>query len=110
MILTALEKYVSYMYYAYSSDTLRPEDAKNLVDYIDTALQCLIFTDPEPQDINYQIGSILNEAQTYAVRLTSLLVGSKSYSKSKIIYYLIDKIYELTFYPNMPLLEKQPCA
>lgn len=106
MILTALEKYSAYMYYAYSSDSLRQKDVQNLVDFIDTALETLIFTDPEPKDVNYEIASKLNEIQTYACRLNFLLVGSKSYSKSKIVYYIIDKISELTFYPMLSLSEK----
>lgn len=101
MILSALERYASYMYYAHFSDNLRPEDSQNLIDFIDTALETLIFSDPEPHEIDYKIASILNEAQTYAVRLNSLLVGSKSYYKTKTVFELIDKIYELTFCPNV---------
>lgn len=107
MILTSLEHYSAYMYYAYSSDTLRQKDAQNLVDYIDTALETLIFTDPEIEEKNYDIAAILNEAQTLACELNYLLSCSGSRYKTKNIYHLIDKIYQSMFWPN---LEAEPCA
>lgn len=105
MILTALERYASYMYYAYYSDTLRSKDSKNLIDFIDTALECLIFIDPEPQDIDYEIASILNEAQIYAGRLDYWLDRPNTHYKIKTVFDLIGKIHGLSFYPNLPTLE-----
>lgn len=104
MTLTALERYASYLYYAYSSDSLRPEDCKNLVDFIDTALQTLIFTDPEIEAINYDIASALNRAQTYA---HSLSQGLQTYLQPKTVYYLIDQIYKLSFFPGVELLKDE---
>lgn len=101
MIITAIERYSSYMYYAYSSDSLRPQDAKNLCEFIETALQTLIFTDSEDKkalEIAQDINKILNEALTYAYRLNYVLCGPKTWNKQKSVYNLIKKISELTFF------------
>ena len=103
MIVTALEKYTSYMYYAYSSDSLRPQDAKNLCEFIETALQTLIFTDSEDEkalEIGQYISKLLNEALTYAYRLNYNLCRAKTYEQAKIVYNLIGKLADLTFIPN----------
>ena len=101
MVITALERYSSYMYYAYNSDSLRPQDSKNLAEYIETALQSLIFTDSEngkefqqAQEIN----KLLNEALTYALRLNYVLCSAKTRNQEKSVYNLIEKISELTFF------------
>lgn len=103
MIMTALEKYNSYMFYAYSSDCLRSEDAKNFCEFIEAALQTLIFTDSEnekefqqAQDIN----KILNEALTYAYRLIPILCRPRNNGQAKIVYSLISKISDITFIPD----------
>lgn len=101
MMLTALEKYSSYMYYAYSSDSLRAEDSKNLIEFLETALQTLIFTDSEDEkalQTAKSVGRLLNEALTYALRLNYVLCGRKTKSQAKIVYNLIEKISELTFF------------
>lgn len=103
MIVTALEKYNSYMYYAYSSDSLRPQDAKNLCEFIETALQTLVFTDPDDKkalEIAQDISKLLNEALTYAYRLNYILCRAKTYEQAKVVYNLISKIADLTFIPN----------
>jgi len=103
MIIVALEKYSSYMYYAYSSDSLRPQDAKNLCEFIETALQTLIFTDPEDKkalEIGQYISKLLNEALTYAYRLNYALCSAKTCEQAKKVYNLIGKLADLTFIPN----------
>ena len=103
MIMVALEKYNSYMYYAYSSDSLRSQDAKNLCEYIETTLQTLVFTDPEDKkalEIAQYISKLLNEALTYAYRLNYALCRAKTFEQGKIVYNLIGKITDLTFIPN----------
>ena len=104
MILTALDKYISYMYYAYSSDSLRSQDAKNLCDYIETAHQSLIFTnscDNKALEIGKNISKLLNDAHSYAVRLESILCRPRTYDQAKIVYYLIGKLGDITFIPNL---------
>ncbi|MEM3715173.1 MAG: hypothetical protein QW153_04110 [Candidatus Bilamarchaeaceae archaeon] len=114
MIITALEKYNSYMYYAYSSDSLRPEDAKNLVEFLETALQSLIFTDTDDEKTykNAQyINKLLNEALTYAHRLNYILCSAKTYNQAKSVYNLISKISDITFIPVFfPEAEKKICV
>lgn len=103
MIVTALEKYNSYMYYAYNSDSLRPQDAKNLCEFLETALQTLIFTDPNDEKVlkNAQsVGKLLNEALTYALRLNSVLCRPRTYEQAKIVYNLIGKMADITFIPD----------
>lgn len=102
MIITALEKYNSYMYYAYSSDSLRPQDAKNLCEFLETALQSLIFMDSENEKESQQaqyINKILNEALTYAYRLNYCLCSAKTWQQQKSVYNLIGKISDITFIP-----------
>lgn len=102
MIITALEKYNSYMYYAYNSDSLRPEDAKNLCEFLETALQSLIFTDTDNEKTykNAQyIQKLLNEALTYAYRLNYVLCSAKTWQQQKSVYNLISKISDITFIP-----------
>lgn len=104
MILTALEHYGSYMYYAYNSDSLRSQDAKNLCEFIETALQSLIFTDPNDEKVlkNAQfISTLLNQALTYAQRLKYVLCRPKNYEQEKIVYKLIAEMADLTFIPNL---------
>ena len=103
MVITALERYSSYMYYAYNSDSLRPQDSKNLAEYIETALQSLIFTDSENEKEFQQaqeINKLLNEALTYALRLNYILCSAKTQTQQKSVYNLIAKISELTFFYN----------
>jgi len=103
MLVTALEKYNSYLYYAYSSDSLRPEDSKNLCEYIETALQTLIFTDSEDKnalETAKSVAKLLNEASTYAHRLNYILSRSRNYEQAKIVYNLISKIADTTFIPD----------
>lgn len=103
MIVTALEKYNSYMYYAYNSDSLRPQDAKNLCEFLETALQTLIFTDSENEkalETAKYVGKLLNEALTYAHRLNYILCRPRNYEQGKIVYNLIGKLADITFIPN----------
>lgn len=103
MILTALERYGSYMYYAYNSDSLRSQDAKNLCEFIETALQSLIFTDPNDEKVlkNAQfISRLLNEALILTQRLKYILCRPKTYEQEKIVYKLIAELADLTFIPN----------
>ena len=104
MLVTALEKYNSYLYYAYSSDSLRPEDSKNLCEYIETALQTLIFTDSEDKkalETAKSVAKLLNEALTYAHRLNYILCRPRNYEQAKIVYNLIGKLADITFIPNL---------
>ena len=105
MTLTALERYASFMYYAFSSDSLRSEDSQNLVDFIDTALQTLVFTDPEIEALNCDISIVLNQAQIYALRLNYWLDHPNARFKTKTVYQLIDQIYKLSFFPGVELLK-----
>ena len=101
MIITALEKYNSYMYYAYSSDSLRSQDAKNLCEFIETALQSLIFTDSDDKktyETAKSVAKLLNEALTYSFRLNYVLGSAKTWNQKKSVYNLIEKISELTFF------------
>lgn len=104
MIITALEKYNSYMYYAYNSDSLRSQDAKNLCEFLETALQSLIFTDSDDEK-TYEnaksVGKLLNEALSYAYRLNYVLGSAKTWNQQKIVYNLIGKIADITFIPNL---------
>lgn len=103
MIVTALEKYNSYMFYAYSSDSLRPEDAKNLVEFLETALQSLIFIDSDDKktyETAQYIQKLLNEALTYALRLNFVLCSPKTWNQGKSVYNLIAKIADITFIPD----------
>ena len=102
MLVTALEKYTSYMYYAYSSDSLRAEDSKNLCEFLETALQTLIFTDSEDKkalEIAQSVAKLLNEALTYALRLNYILCRPRNYDQAKIVYNLIGKLSDITFIP-----------
>lgn len=104
MILTALEHYGSYMYYAYNSDSLRSQDAENLCKYIETALQSLIFTNPDDEKVlkNAQfISNLLNDAYKYAQRLKYVLCRPKNFEQEKIVYKLIAEMADLTFIPNL---------
>lgn len=104
MIVIALEKYNSYMYYAYNCDSLRPQDAKNLCEFLETALQSLIFTDTDNEKIykNAQyIQKLLNEALTYAYRLNYCLCSAKTWNQQKSVYNLIAKIADITFIPKL---------
>lgn len=106
MIITALQKYNSYMFYAYSSDSLRPEDAKNLCEFLETALQSLIFTDSDNEKeykTAQEINKLLNEALTYALRLNYVLCGPKTWNQGKSVYNLIAKIDDLTFIPVLEI-------
>jgi len=101
MIITALDKYVDYMYYAYSSDSLRAEDSKNLCEYIETALQTLIFTDSEDKkalETAKSVAKLLNEALTYAHRLNYILCRAKTYEQEKIVYNLLGKLADMMFF------------
>lgn len=103
MIITALEKYNSYMYYAYNCDSLRPQDAKNLCEFLETALQSLIFTDSDDKktyETAKSVQKLLNEALTYALRLNSVLCSAKTWNQQKIVYNLIGKIADITFIPD----------
>lgn len=109
MALTALEKYTSYMYYAYGSDSLRPQDSKNLVEFIDTALQTLIFTDTEDKkayQIAQNVQKLLNEAQTYALRLNYVLCRPRTKTQAKIVYNLIGKLSDMSLCLNLSILGK----
>lgn len=101
MIITALDKYIDYMYYAYNSDSLRSQDAKNLIDYIDTALQTLIFTDPydnKALERAKNVSKFLNEAQSYALRLNYILCRAKTYEQAKTVYNLLGKLADMMFF------------
>ena len=103
MILTALEKYTSYMYYAYSSDSLRSEDAKNLCEFLETGLQSLVFTDfnnDKGLDVGHFVSKLLNEALTYAHRLNYVLCRPRNKDQAKIVYNLISKLSDITFIPD----------
>lgn len=103
MLVTALEKYNSYMYYAYSSDSLRAEDSKNLCEFLETALQTLIFTDSEDKKVletAQSVAKLLNEALTYALRLNYILCRPRNYDQAKIVYNLIGKLADITFIPD----------
>ena len=102
MIVTALEKYNSYMYYAYNSDSLRPQDAKNLSEFLETALQTLIFTDSDNEKeykTAQSVQKLLNEALTYAHRLNYVLCSPKTWNQQKTVYNLIGKLADITFIP-----------
>lgn len=104
MIVTALEKYNSYMYYAYNSDSLRSQDVKNLCEFLETALQTLIFIDSEDKkalETAQSVGKLLNEALTYALRLNYILCRPRTYEQAKIVYNLIGKIADITFIPDL---------
>lgn len=106
MIITALDKYIDYMYYAYNSDSLRSQDAKNLCEYIETALQTLIFTDSEDEkalETAKYVGKLLNEALTYALRLRSVLCRPKTYEQAKIVYNLLGKLADMMFFKTSTL-------
>lgn len=103
MIVTALEKYNSYMYYAYNCDSLRPQDAKNLCEFLETALQSLIFTDSDDKktyETAQNVQKLLNEALTYALRLNYCLCSAKTRNQEKNVYNLIGKIADITFIPD----------
>ena len=102
MIVTALEKYNSYMYYAYNSDSPRPQDAKNLCEFLETALQSLIFTDSDNEKeykTAQEVSKLLNEALTYAYRLNYVLCSPKTWNQQKSVYNLIGKMADITFIP-----------
>lgn len=103
MILTALEHYGSYMYYAYNSDSLRPQDAKNFCEFIEKAQQTLIFTDPDNEETIKDaqfVSKLLGDASTYAHRLKHVLCRAKTYEQAKMVYDLLANIADITFVPN----------
>ena len=109
MILTALDHYLSYMYYAYNSDSLRAEDSKNLCEYIETALQSLVFTDSEDEkalETAKNVGKLLDEVLTYALRLNYVLRSAKTWNQQKSVYNLLGKLADMMFFKTPTLWNK----
>jgi len=94
--MTALDHYCSYLYYAWSSDTLRLYDLENVDKFIQTSLHELVFDDPTfgLYTTDKDIEKLLNEA----AKISFQMITAYECKKVDKFLILLNRLSECTFF------------